>query len=372
MIKHNSNKQGILYLMGIQWNWIKQRPHFIAEGLAEKYDLVTLSKKSLTQKGDGNETPVRVVYPIRLIPERNSLIKKINTIIYKRYVDYYLCRCKFIWFCAPNEISEYVLEKCTDAHVVIYDCMDDMLAFPSKDEDLNVLFTREESVVKRANVIFCSANHLREKISERYNIHKEITVLNNALIIEEENTTSRDELFRLKPEFVKSTAFKISYIGTVADWLDFGLVEKILLAIPEAEVHLWGPCSQRLKNEHKLKGVFFHGPVDHKYVKSIMDSSNALIMPFEVNELIKSVNPVKLYEYIYSGVPCLAPLYGESQPFGEYCYLYKDYDDCIDELKKIFNGIPTTRKTKEECESFAKANTWSQRMKVILNVMKGL
>jgi len=372
MIKHNSNKQGILYLMGIQWNWIKQRPHFIAEGLAEKYDLVTLSKKSLTQKGDGNETPVKVVYPIRLIPERISLFKRINTSIYKRYVDYYLRRCKFVWFCAPNEISEYVLTKCSNEHVVIYDCMDDMLAFPSSKDNIKAIFAREESLVKRANVIFCSANHLKEKICERYSINKDITVLNNALVINEENATSRDDLLRLKPGFVKSAAFKISYIGTVADWFDFELIEKILLSIPKAEIHLWGPCSQRLKDANERKGVFFHGPVDHKYVKTIMENSNALIMPFVVNELIQSVNPVKLYEYIYSGVPCLAPLYGESKPFGDYCYLYKDHGDCIDELKHILDKTPSISKTKDECENFAKANTWSQRMKVILNVMKGL
>ena len=40
----------LLYLMGIQWNWIKQRPHYIAEGLAERYNLVTLSKKEINRR----------------------------------------------------------------------------------------------------------------------------------------------------------------------------------------------------------------------------------------------------------------------------------------------------------------------------------
>ena len=33
----------MLYCMHIGWNWIKQRPHFIAEELANEYDLTVIS-----------------------------------------------------------------------------------------------------------------------------------------------------------------------------------------------------------------------------------------------------------------------------------------------------------------------------------------
>jgi hypothetical protein len=37
-----------------------------------------------------------------------------------------------------------------------------------------------------------------------------------------------------------------------------------------------------------------------KEIKSIMAEADILFMPFQVTDLIQSVNPVKLYEYIYS------------------------------------------------------------------------
>lgn len=50
----------VLYLMHIDWNWIKQRPHFIAEKLKDKgYDIRVLyplsrKRKNLTKNEDTN------------------------------------------------------------------------------------------------------------------------------------------------------------------------------------------------------------------------------------------------------------------------------------------------------------------------------
>jgi len=364
------NKQKMLYLMGVGWSWIKQRPHFIAEGLTAKYDVVTLSKKRISQRGDGNDTNVNVVYPLRLIPERFAIIKFINTYIFNLYISYYLKRCKYVWFGAPNEFSEYALQKCNEKHVVIYDCMDDMLAFPSKKGVQDVIFKREYELLKRANIIFCSANHLKNILKKRYQLDKEIVLLNNALTIDESGYASRIEAKNQCPLFFNSNAFKVTYIGTIADWFDFELVKQLLETIPESEVHLFGPCAKTLQRLHQSDRLFFHGPIDHRYIKAIMKGSDALIMPFVLTDLIQSVNPVKLYEYIYSGVPCLAPLYDESKPFGDYCYLYKDRNDCIEELMRINNHQCTINQNEASCISFVKENTWAKRMEVVFNYVE--
>lgn len=366
-MKHETS---ILYIMGIQWNWIKQRPHFIAEGLAERYNLVTLSKKEMNRRNDENKTHVNVVYPVRLPLERNKLIKTINDFVYKLYLAYYLKRSKYLWICAPNEFSEYALSKCTKSHIVIYDCMDDMLAFPSKI-DLEATKRRESDLIGRADVVFCSASHLAEKLRSRYHTDREIVLLNNALSINENEYVSTKDSEKIAPTFFKSPNFKLSYIGTIADWFDFNLIEKVIREMPSLEVHLWGPFSPNIKEKHNHDRLFFHGPVDHKFVKSIMGASDALIMPFVLNELILSVNPVKLYEYIYSGKPNLAPKYGESLPFGSHTYLYGNETDCIEEIKRIATGHPSISESKSSCEAFVKNNTWKERMNVVFEKLKG-
>ena len=88
-----------------------------------------------------------------------------------------------------------------------------------------------------------------------------------------------------------------------------------------------------------------------------MRYAKALIMPFKVNELIKSVNPVKIYEYIWMGLPVIAPYYGETEKFSDYIYLYNNPDDFI------------KKKTKEENRLFAESKQWKNRCQEILKIL---
>lgn len=40
----------IIYIMHIDWNWIKQRPQFIAEGLSNKYKIEVFYKYSFKRR----------------------------------------------------------------------------------------------------------------------------------------------------------------------------------------------------------------------------------------------------------------------------------------------------------------------------------
>lgn len=364
----DNNIDKVLYLMDIEWGWIKQRPHFIAECLTDRYEVITLSKKSCIKKAKNTDTPVRVVYPLRFIFERLDIIKRINTLIYKLYLNYYLKRCRYVWFCSPVEQLDYILDKCTNKHVIVYDCMDDMLAFPNNLSKKEIIKNRESKLVERANLMFCSSSHLISTIKERYSTRREIILVNNALNIDVSSYVSKEGAISLDPLFFSTKSNKITYIGTISEWFDFGLIFKILNAIPNTEIHLWGPCPKDIQMNNMNPMVFFHGSVDHKYVNAIMKGSHILIMPFILNELIESVNPVKLYEYIYSGVPCLAPKYGESLQFGDYCYLYDNHDDAIHFISRVLGG-ELNNKSIEECIEYAKKNTWKERAKVVMKAL---
>src|SRR5690242_14990871 len=41
------NDPRILYLMHVDWRWIKQRPHFLAEALMTHYELLVMDRKCI-------------------------------------------------------------------------------------------------------------------------------------------------------------------------------------------------------------------------------------------------------------------------------------------------------------------------------------
>ena len=91
-------------------------------------------------------------------------------------------------------------------------------------------------------------------------------------------------------------------------------------------------------------------------------------MPFKVNELIKSVNPVKLYEYIFTGKPIVAPLYGETVKFGPFVKLYDSTSKFLD----IIEGIRENTQMQEslnECRKYVEANTWKERYAQIKDII---
>ena len=102
-----------------------------------------------------------------------------------------------------------------------------------------------------------------------------------------------------------------------------------------------------------------------------MQYANVLVMPFKVNELIKSVNPVKLYEYIYTGKPVIASRYGETEYFLPYVKLYENSDEFIRLLTEI-EDKSLDAEYKNKCINFLSNNTWDIRARVISEYLKNI
>src|SRR5215472_5155251 len=63
-----TKRRRILYLMHVDWRWIKQRPQFLAEGLAEDHDVLVLHRFCSTGRrllvGEESRLPVRPLLPV--------------------------------------------------------------------------------------------------------------------------------------------------------------------------------------------------------------------------------------------------------------------------------------------------------------------
>ena len=109
----------------------------------------------------------------------------------------------------------------------------------------------------------------------------------------------------------------------------------------------------------------------HERIFDAMLESDILIMPFVLNDLIKSVNPVKLYEYIYSGKPIISLEYGETIKFSDYIYLYKpsDTDSFINCLNEIKANNYAGKQSLANAQKFVYGNTWAERANEIISIL---
>lgn len=350
----------ILYLMHIPWGWIKQRPHFIAEGLSRKYDVTVVCPK-LFKKNVENKSFVHKVILFRFPLERFKIVKFVNKIIYFVQIIALAKKCDGIWVTSPSILSQKIL-NILKSKKIYYDCMDDMLEFGHMEKE--TLIEIEYKLYQAAAVVFCSSEYLAETLKVRYGMRDNMFVINNAAILPDTNDISR----KATQHLCKNGGIKMVYIGTISKWFDFNLIQYLQDKIPTLELYLFGPRDVAIP---KNSQIHYCGIVEHNAIFQIMSESDILIMPFVVTKLILSVNPVKLYEYIYSGRPCIAPKYPESLKFVEYVYLYENKENCLAIVKNIIANNFISKKTREDALKFVRNNTWQNRLLQITDILDG-
>ena len=337
----------ILYLLQIDWDWIFQRPQIFAMMLDKDYDCTIVYPKSLI----GQETVVRknerpkCAKPAYKIPGQSILgcIQSLNDFIARCTIGD-INQYDAIWVSHPS-VMAYVPDNYQGK--VIYDCMDNHVALALekfKEEYRRV----ENKFIERADLIFVSSLKLAELVNK-----PEKTVLIR-------NGYKEGYVFDVA-EPKQKDSYKIGYFGTVAEWFDFPLLEKNLENGANVEYHIIGPGGAA--SAHRK--MIFEGSVEHAKLYDYVKDYDALIMPFQINELILAVDPVKLYEYISFGKCVISVYYPEIERFEPYVYFYRnqeEYDALIKELEA--KGFPP-KYTEEQKALFLKENSWEYRYKII-------
>lgn len=318
----------ILYIMNVDWNWIKQRPHFIAEGLENKNDIKIYYQHRYNRKNYQERKISKNIKPVYVIPKGDRLpfLKQINKFIWRARmsIEKFLNNYDYIYLTYPSQI-EYIKNN---KNKIIYDCMDNHCAFIKNEEKKNELIQQEYNLVNRASIIICSSRKLKIELISRYgkDISDKIYIIRNGYdgtIIEKSNDIKQ----RLKKVI-------ISYVGTISEWFDFELLKKSIEDFPEIEYRLYGPCTDE-QLIPRVENIKYLGTLEHNKIYENIKDSDCLIMPFKVNEIIESVDPVKLYEYINFGKNIITVYYEEIERFRDFVYFYNDYSDFKQLLKII-------------------------------------
>jgi glycosyltransferase involved in cell wall biosynthesis len=248
---------------------------------------------------------------------------------------------------------------------IIYDCMDDLLEFTLTVRLKTRFFRYEKKLIQKSYLVVFSSNYLKNVVEKRAPFAFSSIVVNNAIQIPEKHTEiSQQKNNSLDSIFCGRQHRIISYIGTVSDWFDYDLLVKAANN-KAVQFYIFGPVEHHF---NPAENVLFFGPRRHDEVFYIMEKSDALIMPFMLTQLIQSVNPVKLYEYIYSGKPVISIRYEEALQFEKYVYLYNAGD--IDSLQKTLDELErnnyTPKASPHEMRNFVLDNTWEKRIDTLL------
>lgn len=348
----------IMYIMNVDWGWARQRSHFLAQHLSLSYDVIIIYPYAW-MRGDlvNNSRDGLRLYPFFRLPlSRFALIGKLNVsllrIISRIFLRWY--RPDIVWTSSP-ELYEYLPKHLPVK--LIYDCMDDVLAFPRNASRRDSLAVSEKELINASSHVFCSSGNLREKLIARAGHPEKYVVVHNAF-----EASAFSEMPRNIGIEQKEGRCVLGYIGTISSWLDFGVLVKIVDTFPSLEIHLVGPVENLGMARPMHDRIKYLGAVRHGDIQTLTSGFAALLMPFHVTELIQSVDPVKLYEYIFFNKPIVSVRYLEIERFSDFVDFYTDHTELISILDRYLADGFRKKYSDDDRLKFISSNTWSDRI----------
>lgn len=352
-------KLKILYFMNVDWSWIRQRPHIIAQMLDQKYDLTVLYPAYLTRpwrmqkKTQKTNKCIGIFHPpfeTKIIIFQNLIQKKIRKIIGR--IDQY----DVIWLSSPEYII-YVPDNYKGK--IIYDNMDDIVKLQTDNMMANKLKITQDIALERAAAVLVTSNYLYNKLPEK--IRGKAHLIRNGCL--------RSQIFEIENSVSLKKQYSIGYIGTISEWFDFELLLKFLRKNAEFNLELFGPNLIPIPNDQR---IHLNGVIEHDRLPEAVENIDCLIMPFLLNEITLAVDPVKLYEYIGFGKCIVSIRYPEIERFEPFVYFYdneEQFNNLMEGLKR--KGFPPKYNSVQQ-NAFLLENSWEKRIIKIERIINSL
>ena len=380
----------ILYLMAVDWRWIKQRPQHLAEQLSRRHHVLAVYRPSPRRfSWPHNRSPVR---RIPLIPTlvQGPLRRRVDPWVQRRWLSGVaaLFRPDVLWLGHPLLWPLLASDAAQDGRghgravdgdrwraravaaqaSLIYDCMDDVLALTPPGVTADEVQAAEAQLVLAADRILVSSQCLAQRLRQRYGdrvSEKQVLLRNGG------GGTYAPLAVERSAAAAGAAALRIGYVGTIGGWFDWDSLAHCLAALPTLQIHLIGP----VEAEHPLRAhprIVCHGPVEHSQLSVRMQPLDALIMPFLRTPIVEAVDPVKLYEYLATGRPVFSAYYPEVERFAPHVYFYRQPDELLAWLRALQqHGLPA-RSSGDDRAQFLRDNSWEHRGRELEDVLSTL
>lgn len=197
---------------------------------------------------------------------------------------------------------------------VVYYCGDDFSALAGVDH--RPVAELERRLVARANLILAASPEL----AARFPASKTILLPHGVDY----------ELFsRPAPRApdLPSGGPVAGFYGSLAEWVDVGLIAAAARALPHWRFELIGEAQTDLSALDGLPNLWRLGPRPHAALPSYVQHWDVALLPFRDNEQIRACNPLKLREYLAAGAPVAATWFPALAPYRELISIARGPED---------------------------------------------
>ena len=263
------------------------------------------------------EEKICLLDPSRFLvgPER---LKRRYTIRLVRESIRKLARPPILWI--ANVHKAHLMEQ-IPASIRIFDAIDDWESVTVYQRHGRRIRSGYETVMEQADIIYTVSTHLKEKFRERSKT-PHVTHLPNGVDPRLFSTPAPPPSARQQKQTGENRGRVLTYVGVLSERVDLELIERISRDWPQCSFQLVGPMSRAVERDWKglqrIPNLDWTGLVHHSRIPDILRASDVLLMPHKESALSLSMDPLKMYEYMTTGLPIVST---PVPPTGDYASL---------------------------------------------------
>jgi glycosyltransferase involved in cell wall biosynthesis len=310
-----------------------------------------------------------VVSPPPSLPfgSKYRIINKINqfflSLTLKRVISNFQGELELYSF-LPNSVD---LLNSIDFKKIYYDCVDDHASFTGLINPL-VMNQMEKELMEKADVSFATANQLLEdRKSWSANFH----LVPNGAEYEHFASVQKEKL-PLPSEMKEINRPIVGFYGGISDWIDLDIIGDTALQLPNCSFVLVGPVDTNIDRFKTIPNIFFLGSKQYNQLPSFLQTFDLCLIPFKINKLTKSVNPIKMYEYLSAGKPVISTPLPEVVNYKDIINIVTNSKEMTATVNHMLDDMERANSPEEvkKRQDVGKENSWDARWRKILSLIE--
>jgi teichuronic acid biosynthesis glycosyltransferase TuaH len=240
--------------------------------------------------------------------------------------------------------------------LLVYHCVDPLIVAYDRRHGL----TSELKIVQSSDLIICTSKQLYE---EKKLLNANTYFIPNAADLSHSSKALSDQC-AVSDKLASIPKPIIGYFGNIERRIDYDLLTIVANQHPDKSFVLAGPVEEiYVTKEFKaIKNVYFIGRIPYDEMPGVVKGFDIATIPFKIDEVSRTIFPLKLFEYLGAGKPVIATNFNPdlsefTRDAVSFCNDAAEFSSAIDAC--LVNDSALAKQTRFEVAS---ENTWERRL----------
>jgi glycosyltransferase involved in cell wall biosynthesis len=233
---------------------------------------------------------------------------------------------------------------------LIYHCVDENSEFSGIDKA--AILSLEQRLMEKSSCVFVSSDLLLTNKRR----HNENTFLVTHGVDVSHFRKACDPSTIIPEDIQTLSKPIIGFFGLIADWVDLELIRFLAVSRPLWTFVLIGKVVTSLKSIEGLANVRLLGQKPYASLPAYAKGFDVALLPFVMNELTLAANPLKLREYLASGLPVVSSAIPEAEKLKHVLHVGGSQERFLEVIQRIIDsgktGPQMSISQQMECESW--------------------